>query len=358
MSAKNDVLQVVSGWDTVELVLKCLFLGMWQILKILVKNLWKGHRRKLSKNFPPVEMSVDASVGTHCHIKIMGVKYHYVETGPKSGQMILILCDAPETTDLWAPNWSSMVQTLTDHGYHIITLDLRGTGGSEGGSRRELSPPRAVEELSNLMEALGASPKKPAIVIGFGIGGMLTWYLAHCYGPMVSKFAVIEAPHPNLYWEFPPAKFCREALHFIQWPYFPEQWLAEGELCEGENGRWLNSRARDWRGPLNYIRGAAWWRISSEARVDAAALLVGEQHSAAMLVRSAAHCTRPALRLLPHLHPALPGLLLEFLIEKDTIKSNPEEVPKSLMGRVLGAVAERARLVLPPHAVHLSAVNS
>lgn len=27
------------------------------------------------------------------------------------------------------------------------------------------------------MEALGASPKKPAIVIGFGIGGMLTWYV-------------------------------------------------------------------------------------------------------------------------------------------------------------------------------------
>ena len=104
-----------------------------------------------------------------------GVKYHYVETGPKDGKKVLILGDAPETTDLWAPSWSSVVKKFAELGHNVITLDLRGTGASETGDRRDLSPPKAVKELQALLIALGASENKPAIVIGFGIGGMLTW---------------------------------------------------------------------------------------------------------------------------------------------------------------------------------------
>ncbi|KOB69120.1 Epoxide hydrolase 4-like protein [Operophtera brumata] len=175
MSTKSvKMLQVVSGWQAVELILKCVFVGIWQIIQIAVKKLWKGHRRK-SNNATPVELAVDASIGTHCYIKIMGVKYHYVETGPKAGRIVLILGDAPDTGNLWCPNWTNVVRRLAETGHHVITLDLRGTGGSEGGWRRELSPPRVVEELSSLLEALGASQHRPAVVIGFGIGGMLTW---------------------------------------------------------------------------------------------------------------------------------------------------------------------------------------
>lgn len=104
-----------------------------------------------------------------------GVKYHYVETGPKTGQTILILGDAPDNGNLWSPAWTSVVRKLAEAGYHIITLDLRGTGGSEGGGRRDLAPPRVIEELSSLMEALGVSENNPAVVIGFGIGGLLCW---------------------------------------------------------------------------------------------------------------------------------------------------------------------------------------
>ncbi|KAL4719419.1 hypothetical protein ACJJTC_002259 [Scirpophaga incertulas] len=146
----------------------------------------------------------------------MGVKYHYVECGPHSGSIVLILSDAPDTEELWGPTWYKVVQRLADNGHRIITLDLRGTGGSEGGSRSELSPPKAIEELSTLMIALGVTETKPAILIGFGVGGILTWYLAHCQGHLVSKFAVIGAPHPNLYWQYPPAAFCENVLHFIQ----------------------------------------------------------------------------------------------------------------------------------------------
>lgn len=106
---------------------------------------------------------------------MQGVKYHYVESGPKSGPIVLILSDAPETEDLWGPTWTRVVKRLTESGHHVVTLDLRGTGGSEGGSRSDLSPPRAVEEISTLMDALGVTEDKPAILIGFGVGGMLTW---------------------------------------------------------------------------------------------------------------------------------------------------------------------------------------
>ncbi|CAG9787944.1 unnamed protein product [Diatraea saccharalis] len=359
MSAKiKNVLEVVSGWEAVELILKCLILGIWQIIQITVKRLWKGHRRKLSKNYPPFELTEDSSVGTHCLIKIMGVKYHYVKCGPKSGPIVLILSNAPETDDLWGPTWSRVVKRLVENGYHVITLDLRGTGGSEGGSRSDLSPPRAVEELSTLMEALGVSERNPAVVIGFGVGGLLTWYLAHCHGPLISKVAVVGAPHPNLYWQYPPAPFCERALHFTQWPYFPERWLAEGRLQANEERRWAISRACDWAGPLNYVRGAAWWRIRKNHRIDSPALLVGAKDSAAQLVSSAHYCTNSTLRLVTKPNPSdieLPAVILDFLICSNKDKAVEEVVSRGLVGRMLGAVAGRgrdltARLALPTQA--------
>lgn len=72
MGVQSDtVLEVVSGWEAVRLVLKCALLGLWQMLHLSVRRLWKGHRRKLSRSCPPVELTVDSSVGTHCYIKIM-----------------------------------------------------------------------------------------------------------------------------------------------------------------------------------------------------------------------------------------------------------------------------------------------
>nr|AGC92732.1 epoxide hydrolase 4-like protein [Heliconius erato] len=347
------ILQAISGWDAVELIFKCVFIGLWQVIQLTARRLWKGHRRKLSEDFPPVELTVDSSIGRHCYIKIMGVKYHYVETGPKDGKKVLILGDAPETTDLWAPSWSSVVKKFAELGHHVITLDLRGTGASETGDRRDLSPPKAVKELQALLIALGASENKPAIVIGFGIGGMLTWYLAHCHGSLISKFAVIAAPHPNLFWQHPPATFCNRSLYFIQWPYFPERWLAEG-VTQGP-GEWASSRARDWSGALNYVRGAAWYKIHSDHKIQARALLIGSRDSASQLVASAQYCSSPALRLLSEPGPGdrdLPPLILDFFIGKQKIS---EEVPNGILGRVIGAMAGRgreltARLALPANA--------
>ncbi|KAI5631493.1 epoxide hydrolase 4-like isoform X2 [Phthorimaea operculella] len=284
------------------------------LIHMFVKRLWKGHRRKSAKN-PPVELTIDNAVGTHCYIKIMGVKYHYVKTGPKTGQTVVIL------------------------------------GGSEGGGRRDLSPPRAIEELSTLMEVIGVTENNPAVVIGFGIGGMLAWYLAHSHGRMINKLVVIGAPHPNLYWQYPPAAFCNRVLHFIQWPNFPEQWLAEGELKDGE-GKWASSRACDWTGPLNYVRGAAWYRIRSNHRIESPTLLVGARDSAAQLVTSAQYCISSTLRMVSKpdpTDPELATLVLDFLIAKDRLT---EGEPKSLMGRMLGVVGRgrelTAKLVLPP----------
>ncbi|KPJ05142.1 PREDICTED: uncharacterized protein LOC106116843 [Papilio xuthus] len=359
MGAKNqNVLEPVSGTTAVKLFLKCIFIGLWQLVQFAVRRLWKGHRRKFSKNFPPVELTVDSSIGIHCYIKIMGVKYHYVETGPKNGQVVLILGDAPDAGDLWVPSWAAVVRRLAETQHHVVTLDLRGTGGSECGNRRDLSPPRAVEELSALLKALGVSANNPAIVIGFGIGGMLTWYLAHCRGALVRRFVVAGAPHPNLYWQHPPAPFCHQALYFIQWPHFPERWLAERALAESAEGAASVLRARDWTGALNYVRGGAWWRIVAGHRAEAPALLVGARAAAAQLVASAQHCARPALRLLPAPHPAdpdLPALLLDFLAVQKVEEGAGVGVGagrRGLVGRVLGAVAGRgrdltARLSLP-----------
>ncbi|KAJ0183095.1 hypothetical protein K1T71_001071 [Dendrolimus kikuchii] len=353
MGPKIIVLEKVSGWEAFDLVLKCIFIGIWQIIKISLNKMWKGHRRKSSKDSSPVELTVDSSIGTHCYIKLMGTKYHYVETGPKSGQKVIILNDAPDVGNLWSPNWANVVRTLAEMDHHVITLDLRGTGGSEGGGRKDLSPPRVVAELFTLMEALGVTESKPAIVIGFGIGGMITWYLVHCHDRLIRKFAVIGATHPNYYWQYPPAPFSYETLHFIQWPHWPEKWLAEGNL-QSEHSFKDTTRACDWTGALHYVRGAAWCKIRADHHVMAPALLIGAKDNAAKLVSSAHYCLRPTLRMVSKPSPEdrqVSAMILGFLIEKP--KPTIEEGPKTLMSRMLGAVAGRgreltARLVLPP----------
>ncbi|XP_050678846.1 epoxide hydrolase 4-like [Leptidea sinapis] len=354
MSVKNNkVIQTVSGWVAVEILFQCVIIGFWQLFQLALRRLWKGHRRKLSKNVPPVELAVDTSIGIHCYIIVQGVKYHYVETGPKNGQLVLILGDAPDIGNLWVPSWSSVVQRLAENGYHVVTLDLRGTGGSESGDRCDLSPPKAVEELAALLQALEVSENSPAIVIGFGIGGMLTWYLVHCQGAMIHKFIVVGAPHPNLYWQHPPAAFCHRSLHFIQWPHFPERWLAEMETRDG--ARWSRSRARDWSGALNYVRGAAWYRIHPDHKARPRGLLMGTKDNAAQLVASAQHCVTPAIRLVTKPEPgdkSLPPHVIDFIVGR---KKQVDEAPRGLVTRVLDAVADKgreftARLALPANA--------
>ncbi|XP_041979772.1 epoxide hydrolase 4-like [Aricia agestis] len=341
MSVKSEnVLQRVTGWEAVELVFQCVFIGLLQFIKLGIRRLWKGACRRKEPSTPSVELTVDSSIGIHCHIKVLGVKYHYVETGPKDGNIALILGDAPDSGNLWVPSWSSVIRRLAENHYHVITLDLRGTGGSEGGNRRDLSPPRAVAEITALLKALGVTENKQAIVIGFGIGGVLTWYLSHSKGSLIRKMAVVGAPHPNLYWQYPPASFCTN-LHFIQWPHFPEKWLADGVMQEGT--QWTGSRARDWSGALNYVRGAAWWRIHPGHKVRPRALLIGARTGAAQLVASAQMCASPALRLVADpspRDPELPGLILDFFVGKP---KQAEEVPRGIMGRVLGVMADKSR---------------
>lgn len=64
-------LQIVSGWNAVELIFQCILYGAWQFLKIAFTKLWRGHRRKFSKNLPPVQLTIDSSIGTHCYIKVL-----------------------------------------------------------------------------------------------------------------------------------------------------------------------------------------------------------------------------------------------------------------------------------------------
>ncbi|GBP90286.1 hypothetical protein EVAR_47618_1 [Eumeta japonica] len=144
----------------------------------------------------------------------------------------------------------------------------------------------------------------------------------------------------------------RRVNRLKRWPMLPERWLAEGARL----------RARDWSGALNYIRGAAWWRIRRGSRVDPPALLVGprEGNGAAQIVASAEYCASPTLRLVTRAHAAehevLP-VIEEFLIHEDKSAMQSVESSKGLMGRVFGAVAgrgrelsaavSRARLVLP-----------
>lgn len=74
--SSRQTLQVVSGWEAIELLIQCFCIGAWQLIKISFKRLWKGHRRKYSKNATSVQLTVDSSIGTHYYIKVLVNIFH------------------------------------------------------------------------------------------------------------------------------------------------------------------------------------------------------------------------------------------------------------------------------------------
>lgn len=61
------------------------------------------------------------------YVTIDGLKVHYVEAGPKSGETVLMLHGEPS----WSYLYRDMIKTLADAGYHAIAMDFIGMGRSD-----------------------------------------------------------------------------------------------------------------------------------------------------------------------------------------------------------------------------------
>lgn len=128
---------------------------------------------------------------TEITVKTPGLRFHCATLG--DGPLLLLLHGFPERWFSWRP----LMPALAARGFRVVAPDLPGYGGTErpadGYDPRELS-----RHLVALLPALGA---ERATIIGHDWGGLLTWELVSRYPEQVTRFGVLNAPHPVVLYE-------------------------------------------------------------------------------------------------------------------------------------------------------------
>lgn len=115
-----------------------------------------------------------------------GVRFHYGTQG--RGPLVLLLHGFPERWFTW--RWQ--IPALAAAGYRVVAPDLRGYGQSD--------KPHGGYEITNLAldiaQMIRALGEDEATVIGHDWGGAITWETVSRHPEVVSRYGVINCPHP------------------------------------------------------------------------------------------------------------------------------------------------------------------
>ncbi len=149
-------------------------------------------------------------------IDVGEVELHVVFAGPKAGLPVILLHGFPE---FWYA-WRGPAAVLARAGYRVIIPDQRGYNRSDKPSgadayRRE----NLARDITGLIDALGYQ----RVAIGAqDVGAGVAWRLVITHPERVSRFAVIDIPHPQAYLDF---QSDEEVINwyrtFLQIPWLP-----------------------------------------------------------------------------------------------------------------------------------------
>src|SRR5687767_2587443 len=107
------------------------------------------------------------------------VRLHWVEVG--SGPIILLLHGFPES---WRA-WRRQMPSLAAGGFRVVSLDLRGYGGSDRPAGvAAYAMDRLVADVVGVIEGLGAERVHLA---GHDWGGVVAWYTAMHHADRVNR---------------------------------------------------------------------------------------------------------------------------------------------------------------------------
>ncbi len=172
-------------------------------------------------------MSVDKEESTWSHQErvVNGVRLHVVEAG--DGTPVILLHGFP---DFWY-SWRHQIPPLAAAGFRVLAPDMRGYNTSE-------KPPGVasyhidalVGDMAGLIESSGSDR---AHVVGHDWGGIVAWYLAMQRPELVSRLAVLNAPHPAAFERdlFATDQWKRSwYMAFFQIPRLPELGLSAGNF--------------------------------------------------------------------------------------------------------------------------------
>lgn len=116
--------------------------------------------------------------------------FHLVSAGERTDPLILLLHGFGQ---YWY-TWRDYLVPLSELGYRVVAVDLRGYGDSDK-PPRGYDPRSISHDIAAIIRMLGA---QSAIVIGHDWGGLAAWAAAKNHPDLIDAIAVINAPHPDV----------------------------------------------------------------------------------------------------------------------------------------------------------------
>ena len=122
----------------------------------------------------------------HRFVAANGARFHVAELG--EGPLVLLLHGFPQFW--WA--WRDQLTGLSEAGYRVAAIDLRGYGASD-------KPPRGYDtftlaaDVASIVRSLGEST---AVIVGHGWGGWIAWSMPTMQPAVTTAVAALGMPHP------------------------------------------------------------------------------------------------------------------------------------------------------------------
>ncbi|XP_014239478.1 epoxide hydrolase 4-like isoform X2 [Cimex lectularius] len=363
VNAKFKDIVKISTYDVVKMKAIAVVWAAWYLFRQLLKNLWTSSAKATSAtDGNPPGCLTDASFGQHSYIKIKGVKLHYVDAGPKSKPLLILLHGFP---DCWI-SWRYQIPELAGH-FRVVALDLKGFGDSDKPeSTYNYQITNIIEEICEFVSILGY---RRCTLIGHDIGALIGWFIVHTNPDIVDKFVSISAPHPDFYWDTIPSSYKINSrwVEFCQLPFLPEKSAMDEDLkllnlLHSHLGKSVEDQSilaayrysfsrRDWIGALNYFRVLPFWRLRRKEVYQVAALLiVGNKDNAVQMesiIKSCDYFEKFAIKIVndaghyPHQEKALEinQILKNYLIGNRAQPIEKKVQSNGLVNRMFGAVS-------------------
>ena len=156
---------------------------------------------------------------THRDIAANGARFHLVEAG--EGPAVILLHGFP----LFWWTWRRQIASLSEAGFRVIAMDLRGYGGSDH-TPEGYDPRTMAADVAGVIRCLGL---EDAVIVGQGWGAVAAWSAA----VLEPEVVTVSMPHPRqLRAATMTNRRQRAAMRYalgFQIPFYPERALTQGD---------------------------------------------------------------------------------------------------------------------------------
>ena len=269
-----------------------------------------------------------------------GVALHVVRTG--EGPLVVLLHGFPEH---WI-SWRHQIGPLTEAGYSVAVLDLRGYNLSERPRGRGAYHMQLL--VDDVAAVIRASGHARAHVVGHDWGGVIAWTFAGVHRELLDKLVIMNAPHMRIYVEV-ARRNLRQLLKawyvvFFRLPRLTERALAargyaavrrmfkkyparRGTFSDEDIDRYVEALRQPGAltAGLNYYRANAGSgaRLAASARSNAETLVIWGERDPALVLELLDGLERVAPRVRVHRLPDV-----SHWVQNEA----PDEVNRALIG--------------------------